>query len=89
MEGMGQVCVALKRHIIVGRERGEKYKEGFVKLVSGMKAGDPRDRSTTIGPLFAESVHKVFRSWVSLDFTNLSTRRRFVCTKCISKVKKR
>lgn len=54
MEGMGQVCVALKRHIIVGRERGEKYKEGFVKLVSGMKAGDPRDRSTTIGPLFAE-----------------------------------
>ncbi|KAM0253091.1 hypothetical protein ACHAQJ_007413 [Trichoderma viride] len=54
MEAMGQVCVALKRHIIVGRERGEQFKEGFVKLIKGMKAGDPRDRSTTIGPLFAE-----------------------------------
>ncbi|KAM0450776.1 hypothetical protein ACHAO4_006166 [Trichoderma viride] len=54
MEGMGQVCVALKRHIVVGRERGEKYKEGFAKLINGMKVGDPKDRSTTVGPLFAE-----------------------------------
>lgn len=54
MEGMGQVCVALKRHIVVGRERGEKYKEGFAKLIKDMKVGDPKDRSTTVGPLFAE-----------------------------------
>lgn len=55
MEGMGQICVALKRHIVVGRERGEKFKEGLVKLIKGMKVGDPRDRSTTIGPLYAEA----------------------------------
>ncbi|UKZ72733.1 hypothetical protein TrVFT333_000367 [Trichoderma virens FT-333] len=55
MENMGQICVALKRHIVVGRERGEKFKEGLVKLIKGMKVGDPRDRSTTIGPLYAEA----------------------------------
>ncbi|KAL7954816.1 Aldehyde/histidinol dehydrogenase [Trichoderma compactum] len=55
MDNMGQVCVALKRHIIVGRERGEKFEEAFVKLIKDMKVGDPRDRSTTIGPLFAEA----------------------------------
>lgn len=55
MDVMGQSCAALKRHIIVGRERGEKFKEAFIKLIKDMKAGDPRDRSTTIGPLFSES----------------------------------
>ncbi|PNP53524.1 hypothetical protein THARTR1_06218 [Trichoderma harzianum] len=55
MDNMGQVCVALKRHIIIGRERGEKFKEAFIKLIKGMKVGDPRDRSTSIGPLFAEA----------------------------------
>ncbi|KAL7922502.1 aldehyde dehydrogenase [Trichoderma austrokoningii] len=54
MAGMGQVCVALKRHIVIGRERGEKYKEGFAKLIKGMKVGDPRDRDSTVGPLFAD-----------------------------------
>ncbi|KKP05251.1 succinate semialdehyde dehydrogenase [Trichoderma harzianum] len=55
MDNMGQVCVALKRHIIVGRERGEMFKEAFVKLIKNMKIGDPRDRSTSVGPLFAEA----------------------------------
>ncbi|KAJ4864002.1 aldehyde dehydrogenase family domain-containing protein [Trichoderma breve] len=55
MDNMGQVCVALKRHIIVGRERGDKFKEAFVKLIKNMKIGDPRDRSTSVGPLFAEA----------------------------------
>jgi succinate-semialdehyde dehydrogenase/glutarate-semialdehyde dehydrogenase len=54
MHSMGQICVALKRHIVIGRERGKKFQDAYVKLIKGMKIGDPRDRSTTIGPLFAE-----------------------------------
>ncbi|RFU75395.1 succinate semialdehyde dehydrogenase [Trichoderma arundinaceum] len=55
MDNMGQICVSLKRHIIIGRERGEKFKEGLIKLIKGMKIGDPRDRSTNLGPLYAEA----------------------------------
>lgn len=52
---MGQACASIKRYIIIGKERGAEFQEGIVKIFSAMQPGDPIDRSTTLGPLFAES----------------------------------
>ncbi|PTB58407.1 hypothetical protein M431DRAFT_549132 [Trichoderma harzianum CBS 226.95] len=52
---MGQACASIKRYIIIGKERGAEFQEGIVKIFSAMQPGDPMDRSTTLGPLFAES----------------------------------
>ncbi|KAM0254475.1 hypothetical protein ACHAQJ_006757 [Trichoderma viride] len=52
---MGQACASFKRYIVVGKERGAKFQQGIVKVFAAMQPGDPMDRSTTLGPLFAES----------------------------------
>ncbi|RFU78369.1 succinate-semialdehyde dehydrogenase nadp+ [Trichoderma arundinaceum] len=46
---------AIQRYIVIGKERGAKFQEGIVKIFTAMQAGDPMDRSTTLGPLFAET----------------------------------
>ncbi|KAE8446249.1 hypothetical protein EG329_012335 [Mollisiaceae sp. DMI_Dod_QoI] len=51
---MGQVCVAAKRFIIIGKERGRLFLEGLVKAFSALKAGVPEDEETTLGPLVSE-----------------------------------
>lgn len=51
---MGQACAATKRLIVVGRERGEQIVAGLTEVFNGMRAGDPNDPDTTIGPLFSE-----------------------------------
>ncbi|HDR9872873.1 TPA: NAD-dependent succinate-semialdehyde dehydrogenase [Burkholderia cenocepacia] len=51
---MGQACAATKRLIIVGKERGQQVLAGLTKVFNSMKAGDPSDPATTIGPLFSE-----------------------------------
>ncbi|KAK1241296.1 hypothetical protein MKX08_001270 [Trichoderma sp. CBMAI-0020] len=52
---MGQACASIKRYIVVGRDRGARFQQGIVEAFTAMQAGDPMDRSTTLGPLFAES----------------------------------
>ena len=52
---MGQACAATKRLIVVGQERGGQVLDGLVKVFNSMKAGDPADPTTTIGPLFSEA----------------------------------
>lgn len=51
----GQECVASKRFIIVGKERGHLFVEGLRKIFDSLKFGDPADESTTLGPLSSES----------------------------------
>jgi len=46
----GQVCVALSR-ILVPRSRYQETIDAFVSYFSGLKLGDPLDRSTARGPL--------------------------------------
>ncbi|WP_109478200.1 NAD-dependent succinate-semialdehyde dehydrogenase [Paraburkholderia sp. C35] len=50
----GQVCVGSKRIIVVGKERGEDFLNGFKNAMGALKAGDPADSSTTLGPLSSE-----------------------------------
>jgi succinate-semialdehyde dehydrogenase/glutarate-semialdehyde dehydrogenase len=50
----GQSCVASKRFIVVGRERGAAFLEGFVARMGAVTPGDPSDPNTLLGPISSE-----------------------------------
>lgn len=54
MACMGQTCVASKRLIVVGEERGKIFLEGLVQRLASLRVGDPADANTTLGPLVSE-----------------------------------
>jgi len=58
MNNTGQSCVASKRVIVVGRERGERFLNAIRDRMAALKAGDPMDAATTLGPLSSESAVK-------------------------------
>ena len=55
MNNTGQSCVAAKRFIVVGRKRGAAFRDGIVARMGALKAGDPADPSTTLGPVSSEA----------------------------------
>lgn len=55
MSCMGQVCAAPKRFIVVGKERSQHFMESIRRSFAQLKAGDPMDSSTSIGPLSSEA----------------------------------
>lgn len=59
MFNAGQTCVASKRIIVVGKARGEAFLQGFVKRLSALKIGDPKDGGTTLGPVSSERALKL------------------------------
>jgi succinate-semialdehyde dehydrogenase / glutarate-semialdehyde dehydrogenase len=54
MNNTGQSCVAAKRFIVVGEDRGKAFLEGFTARMSALTAGDPIDPATTLGPISSE-----------------------------------
>ncbi len=54
MFNTGQCCVGSKRIIVVGKERGQAFLDGFVKRLSALKVGDPTDETTGLGPLASQ-----------------------------------
>src|SRR5258708_4255943 len=50
----GQSCVASKRFIVVGRDRGAAFLEGFVARMRAVTPGDPLDPRTLLGPVASE-----------------------------------
>ena len=54
MYNTGQTCCAAKRFIVVDKI-ADKFLEKFSAALSGLKAGDPLDEKTTLGPLSTES----------------------------------
>ncbi len=50
----GQICMSARR-IIVERGIAEEFSAKLATKTSGLKAGDPRERDTIIGPLINES----------------------------------
>lgn len=50
MKNSGQSCIAAKRFILVGNAY-DTFLPAFVEAVKSLKAGDPMDESTEIGPL--------------------------------------
>lgn len=59
MFNTGQSCVSSKRIIVIGKERGRKFLDGFVKKMAALKAGNPDDPSTTLGPLSSEKAMNI------------------------------
>ncbi|QDT10821.1 NAD-dependent succinate-semialdehyde dehydrogenase [Planctomycetes bacterium K23_9] len=49
----GQSCVASKRFIVV-KDVADEFLNGFKKLMSALKLGDPMDDDTTLSPLSSE-----------------------------------
>ncbi|MFJ4470197.1 aldehyde dehydrogenase family protein [Streptomyces sp. NPDC089424] len=59
----GQVCMAANR-ILVDRSVADAFTEKFVAKVRGLKAGDPSDPETVIGPLINSSQSEAITSVV-------------------------
>jgi succinate-semialdehyde dehydrogenase / glutarate-semialdehyde dehydrogenase len=55
MNNTGQSCVAAKRVIVVGAERGKLFLDGLAGRMSALRSGDPLDPETTLGPVSSES----------------------------------
>jgi acyl-CoA reductase-like NAD-dependent aldehyde dehydrogenase len=66
-QNTGQSCIAAKRFIIV-ESVFEEFVDRFIKAVQALKAGDPMDYSTHIGPLaraeFIEDIERQVRESV-------------------------
>ncbi len=54
MNNTGQSCVASKRFIVVD-ELADRFLEKFQAALSKLKAGNPADEATTLGPLSSEA----------------------------------
>lgn len=54
MYNAGQTCCAAKRFIVV-ESIADKFIERFQSALSALKAGDPMDEKTTLGPLSSEA----------------------------------
>jgi succinate-semialdehyde dehydrogenase / glutarate-semialdehyde dehydrogenase len=54
MFNCGQCCVGSKRIIVVGRDRGKAFLEGFGGRLAVLEAGDPMVPATTLAPLASE-----------------------------------
>jgi succinate-semialdehyde dehydrogenase/glutarate-semialdehyde dehydrogenase len=58
MNNTGQSCVAAKRFIVVGKQRGAEFLEGLKVRMSALRAGDPNDPCTKLGPVSSENAMK-------------------------------
>lgn len=58
MNNTGQSCVASKRVIVVGRERGKAFLDGLIERMGALQVGDPNDPATTLGPVSSDSALK-------------------------------
>jgi len=54
MYNAGQTCCAAKRFIVV-ESRADEFLDRFKTALSALKAGDPLDEKTTLGPLSSEA----------------------------------
>lgn len=66
MFNMGQSCVGSKRIIVIGKERGEAFLDGFVQHLALLKEGDPNDPATTLAPLASEKALNLLLDQIKL-----------------------
>lgn len=59
----GQVCISVQR-IFAHREIYDEFKSRFARATEALKAGDPLDESTTLGPVVDTKNRKRIKSWV-------------------------
>ncbi len=54
MFNTGQCCVGSKRIIVVGQDRGDAALRAFSEQMAALRAGDPMDLATTLGPVSSQ-----------------------------------
>jgi aldehyde dehydrogenase (NAD+) len=59
----GQICMSVRR-IIVERSIAEEFSQKLAEKTNGLKAGDPKEPDTIIGPLINEQALETVRSRV-------------------------
>jgi acyl-CoA reductase-like NAD-dependent aldehyde dehydrogenase len=59
----GQTCISVQR-IYVHESVYKPFLDGLLKRVRTLKAGNPQDESTTLGPLIDEGAAKRVESWI-------------------------
>lgn len=59
----GQVCTSIQR-LYVARQRAEELRAAMVEATRALKAGDPRQRGTDVGPMIAEREAVRAQSWI-------------------------
>jgi acyl-CoA reductase-like NAD-dependent aldehyde dehydrogenase len=59
----GQICMSARR-IIVERQIADEFVQRLAEKTSGLKAGDPKEHDTIIGPLISESALELVRGRV-------------------------
>lgn len=60
----GQVCTSVQR-LLVDRRVSERFIPEFVAAVGKMRAGDPSDPATLVGPMISEHHARRAESWVA------------------------
>jgi succinate-semialdehyde dehydrogenase/glutarate-semialdehyde dehydrogenase len=66
MVNTGQCCVGTKRIIVIGKDRGAAFLDGFVKRMAALKPGDPADRSTSLAPVSSERALETLLAQIEL-----------------------
>lgn len=56
LTNMGQACIGSKRFIVVGQERGQQVLQGMKEIFEALKAGDPTDKDTSLGPIVNKKI---------------------------------
>ncbi len=59
----GQSCISVQR-IVVHASIYETFREEFVAAVKALKAGDPREETTFLGPMISEGEAKRLHGWI-------------------------
>ncbi len=59
----GQTCISVQR-VFVHESVHDRFVEQFVARVAALKAGDPADDATVIGPLIDEAAAKRVEQWI-------------------------
>jgi len=73
MVNTGQCCVGTKRIIVIGKERGAAFLDGFVKRMAALQPGDPADRSTSLAPISSERQLETLLGQIELARKNGAT----------------
>jgi len=66
MFNTGQSCVGSKRIIVVGKDRGDAALQAFTEQLAGLKAGDPADPATTLGPVSSQHARDLLLEQIEL-----------------------
>lgn len=65
----GETCIAAKRFIVVDKVY-DKFKEGFVASMEGLKMGDPKSEESNLGPMAREDLREKLHQQVSESVSN-------------------